>query len=126
MSAAAQAFEPDVSKWEAWMREPATGHWRLDVFREPSEGDTWICRRDPRIRMPHARVVERTPDGIPYCRPEITLLYKAKHAHQRKNQDDFAAVVPHLADDRREWLADALELVHPGHPWLGEIERGAR
>jgi hypothetical protein len=108
---------------QTWVREPVTGRWRLDVFREPSDGDTWIYRRDERIRLPLERVVERTPEGIPYCRPEIALLFKAVHAHQPKNEDDFAAVLPHLAADRRAWLADALELSHPEHPWLGALER---
>ena len=110
---------------QTWVREPVSGRWRLDVFREPSDGDTWICRRDPRIRLPHADVVARTSEGIPYCRPEIALLFKAKHAHQPKNGDDFAAVLPHLAPERRSWLADALELAHPGHAWLGALERGS-
>jgi hypothetical protein len=111
---------------QTWVRERSSGRWRLDVFREPSDGDTWICRRDARIRLPLDRVVERTPEGIPYCRPEISLLFKAKHSQQPKNQDDFAAVVPHLATERRAWLAHALELVHPGHAWLGALEGGVR
>jgi hypothetical protein len=74
--------------------------------------------------LPYGRVVERTPEGIPYCRPEISLLFKAKHAHQAKNEDDFAAVLPHLAADRRSWLADALQLVHPRHSWLRALDSG--
>jgi hypothetical protein len=105
---------------QTWVREPATGVWRLDVFREPSESDSWICRRDARIRMPYARVIERTGDGIPYGRPEIILLYKAKHARP-KDDGDLAAVLPHLDLARRRWLAEALELVHPGHRWLAEL-----
>jgi len=31
------------------------------------------------------------------------------------------AVVPRLEPERRRWLAEALELVHPGHPWLAEL-----
>ena len=59
-----------------------TDLWRLDMFREPSDGDTWVCRRDESIRLPYDRVIERTEDGIPYGRPEIVLLYKAKHSHR--------------------------------------------
>jgi hypothetical protein len=105
---------------QTWVREPATGLWRLDVFREPSAGDTWLCRRDERITMPYDRVIEHTRDGIPYGRPEIVLLFKAKHARP-KDDDDLAAVLPHLAPERRRWLADALDLVHPGHRWLAEL-----
>ena len=41
---------------QTWIREPSTGKWRLDVFREPSDGGTWICRREPSIRLPFERV----------------------------------------------------------------------
>ena len=106
---------------QTWIREPATGLWRFDVFREPSDGDTWICRRDPAIRMPYARIIERTDDGIPYGRPEVVLLYKAEHAQRERDQRDFAEIVPLLEVERRRWLAEALEIVHPGHPWLAAL-----
>jgi len=107
---------------QTWVREPATGLWRFDVFREPSDGDTWICRRDESIRLPYDQVIERTDHGIPYGRPEIILLYKAKHAHRARDQDDFAAVLPLLEPERRRWLVEALEVVHPGHRWLAELD----
>jgi Aminoglycoside-2''-adenylyltransferase len=107
---------------QTWVREPATGKWRLDVFREPSDGDTWICRREPTIRLPYEQVIERTEDGIPYGRPEIVLLFKAKHAGEPKNQADFEAALPRLDARRREWLRAALERVHPGHAWLAQLE----
>jgi hypothetical protein len=105
---------------QTWAREPSTGLWRLDVFREPADGDTWICRRDESIRMPYERLIARTPDGIPYARPEVILLFKAKHTRP-KDDDDFAAVLPRLDPERRRWLAATLELVHPGHRWLAEL-----
>jgi hypothetical protein len=107
---------------QTWVREPSTGRWRLDVFREPSDGDTWIFRRDASIRMPYERVIDWTDDGIPHGRPEIILLYKAKHADRERDQGDFGAVLPMLEPARRRWLAEALEVVHPGHPWLAELD----
>lgn len=106
---------------QTWVREPDTGLWRIDVIREPSTDDTWICRRDERIRLPFADAIERTAEGIPFGRPELALLYKAKYSHQAKHQGDFAAVLPKLGPERRRWLAEALELVHPGHVWVGEL-----
>jgi hypothetical protein len=106
---------------QTWVREPATGLWRLDVFREPADGDTWICRRDESIRMPYSDVIERTADGIPYARPEVVLLFKAKHSHLAKNAADLAAVLPVLEAARRDRLARWLALVHPGHPWIAEV-----
>ena len=107
---------------QTWVREPATGRWRLDIFREPSAGETWICRRDERITLPYAEVIEWTADGIPYGRPELVLLFKAKHSERPKDEADFSAVLPKLDSSRRRWLGDALRLVHPGHPWLERIE----
>ena len=106
---------------QTWIREPANDRWRFDLFREPSDGDTWICRREPTIRMPYGRLIERTDDGIPYGRPEVVLLFKAKHAQQEKNERDLATTLPLLDRARRVWLRDALELAHPGHPWLDAL-----
>lgn len=115
----AYAVTPDTlaAHHQTWAREPGTGLWRLDVMREPWQGETWICRRDPRIRLPSSQLIERTPDGIPYGAPEIALLFKAK-AVRPKDEEDFAATLPLLDASRRRWLGDALALVHPGHPWL--------
>jgi RimJ/RimL family protein N-acetyltransferase len=106
---------------QSWVREPETGLWRFDVFREPSDGDTWLCRRDESIRLPYERVIANTDDGIPYGRPEIVLLFKARHAHRDRDQADFDAVVPRLDPEQRRWLADSLERVHPGHRWLDDL-----
>jgi hypothetical protein len=116
----AEARDQLAETHQTWIREPSSELWRFDVFREPSDGDTWICRRDPAIRMPYDRLIERTADGIPYGRPEVILLYKAKHSRDR-DQRDFEEILPRLDDERRHWLADALEIVHPGHAWLAEL-----
>ena len=106
---------------QTWLREPATGLWRLDLFREPGNETTWICRRDERIRLPYGEVIARTDDGIPYGRPEIVLLFKAKHVEREKDRADFAAVLPRLDPDARERLAGWLDLVHPGHVWIEQL-----
>jgi len=105
---------------QTWLRDPATGNYLLDVFREPHDGDTWICRRDERIRLPYSDVIHRTRDGIPYLAPELVLLFKAKHL-RGKDQTDFDATVPHLTPAQRETLTELLTRVHPGHPWLAAL-----
>jgi hypothetical protein len=107
---------------QTWIREPATGLWRFDVFREPSDGDTWICRREPTIRMSYDELIEWSDEGIPYGRPEVILLFKAKHAQRERDTADFAQITPLLEAERRRWLAEALQLVHPGHPWLAQLD----
>ncbi len=110
---------------QTWLRDPATGNYLLDVFREPHDGDTWICRRDERIRLPYSDVIHHTRDGIPYLVPELVLLFKAKHL-RGKDQTDFDATVPHLTPDQRETLTELLTRVHPGHPWLAALQAGPR
>lgn len=105
---------------QTWLRDPATGNYLLDVFREPHDGGTWICRRDEGIRLPYGDIVHRTQDGIPYLAPELVLLFKAKHA-RRKDQRDFDVTVPLMTRTQRETLAGLLGRVHPGHPWLTDL-----
>jgi hypothetical protein len=105
-----------ISDFQTWALERATGTWRLDVFREPHDGDTWICRRDTRLRRPYAEIIRRSPDGIPYLTPEIVLLFKAKNVRD-KDQADFDGTLPLLDAAQRQWLGDALAIVHPDHPW---------
>jgi Aminoglycoside-2''-adenylyltransferase len=103
---------------QTWGWDSLNECWRVDVFREPWEGGTWVCRRDPSIRRPVADVIERDATGIPYLAPEIVLLFKAKHADRDKDAADFARALPLLDVQRRQWLADALRVVHPGHDWI--------
>jgi len=113
---------PDVlaAVHQTWLRDPATGNYLLDVFREPHDGDTWICRRDEAIRLPYRDIIHYTHDGIPYLAPELVLLFKAKHTRP-KDQADFDATVPHMTPAQRAALAGLLARVHPGHPWLADL-----
>jgi hypothetical protein len=105
---------------QTWVREPGGGVYRLDIFREPHDGDTWICRRDPSIRLPYDQIIVTSPDGIPYLVPEIVLLFKARHARP-KDDADFAGALPLLDPARRAWLVAALTRAHPGHRWLSAL-----
>jgi hypothetical protein len=105
---------------QTWLRDPASGDYLLDVFREPHDSDTWICRHDETIRLPYRDIIHHTRDGIPYLVPELVLLFKAKHARP-KDQADFDATVPHMTSAQRETLAELLAHARPGHPWLVDL-----
>jgi hypothetical protein len=106
---------------QTWLRNRTTGVYHLDVFRDPHDGDVWICRRDEAIRRPYTQVIRTTTDGIPYMAPEIVLLFKAKH-DQPKDNDDFASVAPLLDSGQRRWLTNALRHLHPRHHWIAELQ----
>lgn len=114
------APEVVAATYQTWLRDRATGDYLLDVFREPHDGDTWVCRRDETIRLPYRDIIRRTADGIPYLVPELVLLFKAKHARP-KDQADFDATLPHLPPPQRETLATLLTRIHPGHRWLAPV-----
>jgi hypothetical protein len=105
---------------QTWLRDPATGRYLLDVFREPHDGDTWICRRDATIRLPYSEIIRHTADGVPYLVPELVLLFKAKQARP-KDQIDFEGTVPHMTPRQRRALAELLTRTYPGHPWIAEL-----
>ena len=105
---------------QTWLRDETTGNYLLDVFREPHDGETWICRHAETIRLPYREIIRHTPNGIPYLAPELILLFKAKHARP-KDQADFERTVPHLSRAQRARLAELLANVHPGHAWLKDL-----
>jgi uncharacterized protein CbrC (UPF0167 family) len=113
---------PDVlaATHQTWLRDRATGNYLLDVFREPHDGQTWICRRDETIRFPYREIIHHTVSGIPYLAPELVLLFKAKHARP-KDQTDFDETIPHMTRAQRQTLADLLARAHPGHHWLESL-----
>jgi hypothetical protein len=80
----------------------------LDVLLEEAEGDSWHFRRQPSIARPLVELGAHTSRGVPFIRPEIALLYKAKHL-RFKDQRDFDVSAPGLDATARAWLAAALE-----------------
>ncbi|WP_369368648.1 hypothetical protein AB5L52_44100 [Streptomyces sp. CG4] len=107
---------------QTWLRDPVSGQFLLDVFRESHDGGTWICRRDESLRLPYDAIIERTADGIPYLVPELVLLFKAK-VPRPKDDADFEGVLPMLSQARRDVLTGWLTRVHPGHPWVEKLAR---
>jgi len=116
----AEAGEQFEAHHQTWVREPETGRWRVDVFREPKVNGRWVYRRDARISLPYDEVIARTPGGVPYARPEIALLFKAGEPRP-KDEGDFAAALPRLDSESRRRLAGALDALHPGHPWRAAL-----
>jgi hypothetical protein len=105
---------------QTWLRDPATGDYLLDVFREPHDGRIWICRHNETIRLPYDDIIRHTADGIPYLTPELVLLFKAKHARP-KDQADFESTLEHLSPAQRTRLAELVRHRYPEHRWLAEL-----
>jgi hypothetical protein len=105
---------------QTWLREPATGRFLLDVFREHHDHTTWTYRRDPTITLPYAAAYLEAEGGVRYLAPELVILFKAKH-HRPKDQQDFDTVLPTLDLRRRARLREWLERTQRAHPWLDAL-----
>jgi hypothetical protein len=105
---------------DIWCRPAGSEQWRIQVMLDESAGDDWVSRHDPRVRRPIGTLTRISPAGIPYLAPEIQLFYKA-NSPRPKDHVDFDAALPQLSAEQRRWLADAITLGRPTHPWLERL-----
>lgn len=112
--------QPRAEVNSLWCRPGSAHTWSLEFMLDEADGDHWVFRRRPGIRMPLARAISHSADGIPYLTPEIQLLYKARRPRP-KDEDDFERVLHRLGADQRVWLYDALSVVEPQHAWLAKL-----
>ena len=111
---------PHSRMHQTWVMDPAVNGWRMDIFREPGDARTWVYRRTGELSAPRAWATGRTDSGVPYVAPQIVLLFKAK-AKRDKDEADFSMAAPRLASGARIWLANALRVIHPDHPWIDHL-----
>src|SRR5215469_7968884 len=61
-----------------WCRRNSESPWALQVLFGESDGDNWIFRRNPQVRMPLTMLGRRTLGGVPYLTPAVQMLFKAR------------------------------------------------
>jgi Aminoglycoside-2''-adenylyltransferase len=107
--------DPTGKNWE-----PSPGE--IQFFLNEVDAGIWRFRRDPeRITRPIEEMTVRSASGFPIVSPEVQLLFKAKR-HEDRDQHDFEQVRGLLTEPQRAWLKASLEVVHPGDPWLSELD----
>ncbi|XHC26713.1 MAG: nucleotidyltransferase domain-containing protein [Phycisphaerales bacterium] len=115
-----QRLEPPHS--DVWCRESSDSPWRLQMMLLDTEGEDWVFKRNRSIRGALSELGSVSSDGVPFLRPEIQLLYKARAETLEKDQLDFDAVLPLLDERARRWLRDCLRVQFPGgHGWLSAL-----
>jgi len=103
-----------------WCRNVGTDPDFLEILLNESEGDQFLFRRDRSIRCALNKAFVTSPSGFPILLPEIALLYKSKSLSPI-GSSDFQSVLPLLDVPRRQWLAQALHKLSPGHEWLNDL-----
>jgi hypothetical protein len=102
---------------DIWCRPAESEPWRIQIMLDESVGNEWVSRRDPRIRRPISSLGITNAEGVPYLAPEVQLFYKAKQPRP-KDEIDFAAVLPLLSTEQREWLSASIRTSYGDeHPW---------
>lgn len=105
---------------DVWVKERAAGPFVFQIMFLETVEDRWLFKRNPQVTGLISEFGWISPEGYPVIGPHIQLLYKAKTVRE-KDALDFATCQPRLNESQRQWLIDALELVHPSHPWLNEL-----
>jgi hypothetical protein len=112
--------EPRLEVHSLWSRPIGQSQWALELMLDESEGDSWVFRRERKIRRALDLAISYNLERIPYLAPELQLLYKANRV-RAADDADFQRVAPHLDDRARAWLHDALKEIDSDHPWLDAI-----
>ena len=104
-----------------WGRPTADKAWAVEVMLADGDRTRWRFRRDPDVSLSGDRLIRMAPSGIPYCTPEVQMLYKAKVARP-KDDVDMARVLHLMTPVQRQWLADAIARSAPDHSWIDLLE----
>ena len=105
-----------------WARPNPASPWRLELLVDDVRAGQWVYRRNPAVRLPLDRLGRATASGLPYLRPEVVLLYKAKRSGA-PDEHDAAVAIPRLSRSERAWLAAAIAKDIPEHHWLPLLAR---
>ncbi len=117
-----QAEAPVPRDLEAlWCRPTPTSSWAFELLLNRADGDEWLFKRNEAIRVPVDQLGLATPEGVPFLKPEVVLLFKAK-AMRARDRADFDQVVGELRPEARGWLHRALVATHSGHRWIDRLE----
>jgi Aminoglycoside-2''-adenylyltransferase len=105
---------------QLWVRRDASSPWVLDLLLTPSEGNEWLYKRDPSVRLP-LEEIGHSVASVPYLLPSLVLLFKAK-ASRPKDEADLVSLLPDVSRQQRQWLAEAIRKEKPDHPWLAKLD----
>jgi hypothetical protein len=108
-------------RFQFWVRREAGAPWAFEILLEETDGEDWLYRRDPRIRLPLARFGAWDADGAPHVCLPVALLYKSNRLTEARNAADFEVSLAALDADARLWLTRALQAIDPAHPWIARL-----
>ncbi|MFV1999928.1 MAG: nucleotidyltransferase domain-containing protein [Acidimicrobiia bacterium] len=112
----------DAATFGIWGRPSPDGPWAVEIMLADGDIDQWRFRRDPAITLAGEALVRRTSAGVPYCTPEVQLLYKSKQSRP-KDDVDLTRVLHKMSRVQRSWLREAIGRSDTEHPWISVLEK---
>ena len=109
-----------INREVLWCRPSVSSPWSFEMLTNRTQNENWLFKRDESITMNVEEMGMISKEGIPFLKPEIVLLFKAKSL-RNKDQQDFNNCREKLNDISRRWLKTSLEKVHPRHQWIKEL-----
>ncbi|WP_257205960.1 hypothetical protein [Bacillus cereus] len=105
---------------DVWVNKNNNSPWAFQIMLIDSEESYWIYKREKLIKRAINEMFLRTPEGIPYLKPQVQLLYKAGSSQVReKDSNDFQSILPILSLQEKERLKVSLKQQFPeGHAWI--------
>jgi len=110
----------DEPRSQLWLRSDAASPWIVDIPLTPDRDGWWTNKLMVDHVAPVDDVTEVDASGIRHLRPEIVMLYKARH-RRPKDLLDLDAVLAVLPAGRCAWLRDAVAMLDDDHPWLPRL-----
>jgi len=111
----------DADTFGIWGRPSPDDPWAVEIILANGDFGEWRFRRDPGITLDGEALVRRTSSGVPYCTPEVQLLYKSKQTRP-KDDVDLTRVLHKMSPTQRSWLIAAIGRSDTEHPWISVLE----
>jgi len=111
----------DDGTFGIWGRATPSDAWAVEVVLADGDFTEWRFRRDPGITLAGDALVRRSLSGVPYCTPEVQLLYKSIQSRP-KDDVDLARTLHNMSSSQRSWLMAAIARADIGHPWIAVLE----
>lgn len=99
----------------------------LEVILNLRHGKSWVLGERPVLARPITGCFSASQGGVPTVIPEVVMFFKATayegvEGYPRpRDESDFLALLPLLANERRQWLYQSVAARQPSHPWLSKL-----
>jgi len=111
----------DEDSFGIWGRPSPDEPWAVEIMLADGDLNEWRFRRDPHITLDGAYLIRRTASDVPYCTPEVQLLYKSKQSRP-KDDVDLTRALYKMSHTQRSWLVAAIGRSDAEHPWVSVLE----